>query len=144
MAASVDLASKDRFTLGVGIGGFKRDFEVARVSWKKRAKIRDETLAVSRRLLSGESVTYSGEFYAFDEYRAEPRPMQQLLPIWVRADGTNAIAEGVIQRTAIYGDGIISFATSAATYDDARSRIIRSAIDLGRSPSEFTWSNCLF
>ena len=144
MATSVDLASNGRFTLGVGIGSFERDFEAAGVSWKNRAKIADEALAATRMLLSGESASYEGQFYRFDNLKAEPQSVQRPLPILAGADGSNGIVEGVVRRAANHCDGIIPFSTSAETFRVARARIIETAAEFGREAGGFTWSNCLF
>ena len=68
-AASVDVLSDGRLTLGVGIGAVARDFEIAQVDFHKRGRISDEYIDITRRLLAGENVDYDGEFYSFKTSR---------------------------------------------------------------------------
>ena len=79
-AASVDVLSDGRLTLGVGIGAVARDFEIAQVDFRKRGRISDEYIDITRQLLAGEHVDYDGEFYSFRDLTMGPRPVQQPVP----------------------------------------------------------------
>ena len=73
-SATVDVLSGGRFTLGVGIGGaVPRDFDVAQVDMRKRGRISNETLDITRRLLNEENVSHRGHYYSFDDLTMEPR-----------------------------------------------------------------------
>ena len=97
-AASVDVLSDGRLTLGVGIGAVARDFEIAQVDFRKRGRISDEYIDITRQLLAGEHVDYDGEFYSFRDLTMGPRPVQQPVPIWIGANGMNGFPKGVLRR----------------------------------------------
>lgn len=80
----VDVLSGGRLDLGVGRGSQPREFSgfQARPS-ESRARLK-EGLEIIDRLLSGETVTYSGEYYSCNDAVLYPGPVQRPRPpIWV-------------------------------------------------------------
>src|SRR3954454_9396523 len=59
-AASVDVLSGGRLTLGLSVGGREDDFEVAGVDFSKRGAIFDHQLEEMHELWSGEKVGFAG------------------------------------------------------------------------------------
>jgi alkanesulfonate monooxygenase SsuD/methylene tetrahydromethanopterin reductase-like flavin-dependent oxidoreductase (luciferase family) len=59
-AASVDVLSGGRLTLGMAVGGREDDFDVSGVDFRKRGAIFDRQLDELRRLWSGEKVGFAG------------------------------------------------------------------------------------
>jgi alkanesulfonate monooxygenase SsuD/methylene tetrahydromethanopterin reductase-like flavin-dependent oxidoreductase (luciferase family) len=83
---TLDILSKGRFILGVGLGGdpdeefgkFGEDTEL-----KVRAEKLDESLAILEGLWSGKPFTFSGKHYTIEEVTFNPRPIQRpRVPIW--------------------------------------------------------------
>ncbi len=113
--AALDLLSGGRLTLGVGIGGFKKEFgdlgdEADR---KTRGRMLDEALELLSRLWSGEPVTHEGTYYTARDQQFRPRPVQRpRIPVWVAA---HAGIEAPILRAARW-DGI--FPTLGNVTDD--------------------------
>lgn len=101
LASCLDVISRGRFELGVGIGGeYPPEFEAAGVPLDQRARRTDEALEIIRRLFSGAQVTYEGRFHQLRSVRLQPPPVQgALLPIWVAGR-----RDGAIARAARYGD----------------------------------------
>ena len=95
-SATVDVLSGGRFTLGVGIGGaVPRDFDVAQVDMRKRGRISNETLHITRRLLTEENVSHRGHYYSFDDLTIEPRPVSDSgIPIWIGSICNNGFPAG--------------------------------------------------
>jgi probable F420-dependent oxidoreductase len=60
----------------------------------------DEMLALMQRLWSEEKVSFTGEFFRYQECTIAPRPVQQPLPCWIGGHSPAAI-----RRTARYGTG---------------------------------------
>jgi probable F420-dependent oxidoreductase len=79
--ASIQRLSNGRFVLGAGTGWYPKEFESVGTKKSERGRRTDEGLEIVRRLLSGEVVTYNGEFYKLDEVQIEPSPVD--VPIWV-------------------------------------------------------------
>src|SRR3546814_5357674 len=69
-----------RLTFGVGVGGEDRhEVEACGVDPATRGRPMDECLAVLSTLMAGESVTFSGEFFAMTEIRSRPTDRQCIL-----------------------------------------------------------------
>ena len=138
-AASVDVLSDGRLTLGVGIGAVARDFEIAQVDFHKRGRISDEYIDITRRLLAGENVDYDGEFYSFKDLTMGPRPVQQPVPIWIGANGMNGFPKGVLRRAGRLGDGFFPTETPVERFRDAQATIKEHAEAAGRDPESIGW-----
>ena len=138
-SGSLDQLSNGRFTLGVGIGGGKRDFEVVGVDFHQRGRLSNETLDITRRLLTGHETSYQGRYYRFENVVMGPVPVQSPLPIWIGAIGKHGLAEGVLRRAALYGDGFFPAETSPEQFREAQARITQLAAANGRDPSAIGW-----
>ena len=82
-AATVDLLSDGRFTLGVGAGYQKGEFRALGVDFDERNDLFDEALAVLPRFWSGEPLTFTGRHFEARDAICLPRPVQQPIPIWI-------------------------------------------------------------
>ena len=140
-SATVDVLSGGRFTLGVGIGGaVPRDFDVAQVDMRKRGRISNESLHITRRLLNEENVSHRGHYYSFDDLTIEPRPVQEpSIPIWIGSIWNNGFPQGVVDRAARYGDGFYPADASVEEFKKVQERIRARAAELGRDPDSIQW-----
>jgi probable F420-dependent oxidoreductase len=102
-AASVDVLSEGRVTLGVGIGDLFHEFEALELDRRVRGRLSDERLEIIRRLLTEESVSFTGRFHRVSDLRLLPRPVQRPhLPLWLGGhwDGGFVAAQAAIRRHA--------------------------------------------
>ena len=110
--ATLDILSKGRFILGVGLGGSsKNDYgnfgEI--IDLKTRAEKLDESLAILEGLWSGKPFSFSGKHYNIAKVTFNPRPIQQpRVPIWCA--GTWPI-KAPFRRAARY-DGVFPLSMS--------------------------------
>ncbi|MEE9198280.1 MAG: LLM class flavin-dependent oxidoreductase [Dehalococcoidia bacterium] len=139
-AASVDVLSRGRLILGVGIGADPREFEVMGEDLRQRARLSDERIEILKRLFIETNVTHNGEFHQFKDVTLGLPPVQKSIPIWVGAVSKGRIAEGVIRRTARFADGFMTVDASVQAYKEAQERIIRQAEAYGRDPSNIEWA----
>lgn len=105
--ASLDLLSRGRLTLGVGLGSDRFGEEFSRtgesVEDRVRAKQLDESLAILTAAWSGGPVNHRGEHFVVDDIEFLPRPVQRPgIPVWVAAFPGN---RRPLQRAARY-DGL--------------------------------------
>jgi len=102
MAASLDVLSGGRLTLGVGAGWLKEEFEALHSpAFEARGAVTDEWIAIFKQLWSCSPASFDGRFYRYSEIRCEPFPVQRPHPpIWV--GGHSRVA---LRRTAQHGDG---------------------------------------
>jgi probable F420-dependent oxidoreductase len=82
-AATVDLLSNGRFTLGVGAGYQKGEFKALGVDFERRNDIFDESLEVLPKFWSGEPVSFAGDGFEAREIICRPASIQQPIPIWI-------------------------------------------------------------
>jgi alkanesulfonate monooxygenase SsuD/methylene tetrahydromethanopterin reductase-like flavin-dependent oxidoreductase (luciferase family) len=84
--ATLDILSKGRFILGVGLGGsLDNDYRKfgENIGLKVRAEKLDESLAILEGLWSGKPFLFSGKHYTIDDVTFNPRPIQRpRVPIW--------------------------------------------------------------
>lgn len=100
-AATVDLASNGRLTLGLGAGWQVNEHEQYGLELGtpgRRVRRFDEYVQVVRGLLDDELTTFDGEFFTLDSARCEPKPAQRPLPILVGAKGERML--GIVARRA--------------------------------------------
>jgi probable F420-dependent oxidoreductase len=101
-AATLDLLSNGRFTLGLGAGYSEPEFRNVGASgvWHTRGKRLDEAIRLFRHLWSGAAGPFDGQFYRYDEGYFGPLPPQrERLPILVGGQ-----SDGALKRAATLGD----------------------------------------
>ncbi len=82
-AATLDLLSKGRVTLGVGTGYHKTEFFALGVDFEERNALFDEALDVLPLAWSGEPFSHQGRHFEARNVVQRPRPVQQPIPIWI-------------------------------------------------------------
>lgn len=98
-AATLDLISGGRLTLGLGGGYRPAEFEAFGVEFRRRGRILDETLEILVRAWSGEPFSYEGEVFQIPEVTVAPRPLQRPHPpIWF-----GGVSEAALRRAARWG-----------------------------------------
>jgi probable F420-dependent oxidoreductase len=102
MLATIDVLSRGRVTVGVGVGWLREEFEaLGAPDFDRRGAVSDEYLRIFKALWTQEPASYHGEFYRFDSLRCLPHPVQKPHPpIW--AGGHSKAA---LRRVARLGDG---------------------------------------
>jgi probable F420-dependent oxidoreductase len=102
MAASLDVLSGGRLTLGVGAGWLEEEFEaLGSPDFSARGAVTDEWITIFKQLWSQSPATFDGRFYQYRDIRCEPFPVQTPHPpIWVGGHSRAAL-----RRTARHGDG---------------------------------------
>jgi probable F420-dependent oxidoreductase len=90
MAATLDEVSGGRLILGIGAGWHDPEYEAFGYPTDRRATRYGETLAIVRRLLDGQHVTFSGEFNELRDAVLAPAPSRRI-PILVAGDGPRVL-----------------------------------------------------
>jgi probable F420-dependent oxidoreductase len=99
-AAEVDVLTKGRFRLGVGIGWNYVEYEGLDKQFKNRARRFEEQIALIRELTTKPVVTFEGRYEQVKSAGINPLPVQRPLPIWIGGS-----AEPAIKRAAEISDG---------------------------------------
>ena len=101
--ATIDILSRGRFELGVGIGYRPQEFDGLGFNTSDRAGRTDEGLEIIRRLWEGETVDHAGAHYQISGAVLQPPPVQEPRPpLWV-----GGFAPAAAKRAARLGDGYI-------------------------------------
>ena len=135
--ATVDLISKGRLVLAMGVGGAfneeqKREWHTAGVIPSRRARRLEEIVQVVKGLGSGAPVTFQGRDFHLDSVVMAPRPVQaDGVPILL-ACHWRAGRQAQFQRAALLGDGFISISDTPDEYAQLVQRVRAMASDLGR------------
>ena len=123
--ATIDILSRGRFELGVGIGYRPQEFSGLGFKTADRASRTDEGLEIIRRLWDGETVDFAGEHYQISGAELQPPPVQRPRPpLWM-----GGFAPAAAKRAARLGDGYIGtgdMADQARIFTEEWQRLERS------------------
>lgn len=102
MLATIDVLSKGRVTVGVGVGWLREEFEALQApAFDRRGAVSNEYLQIFKTLWTQDPATFAGEFYQFKSLHCLPHPVQKPHPpIWIGGHSRPAL-----RRVAKYGDG---------------------------------------
>lgn len=132
MAAAVQDLSGGRLTLGLGAGWMVREhenFSYDLLDVPGRMKRLEEALTVITRLLAGERVTFSGEYYRFDDAVLLPLP-EQRIPILIGGNGTKRTPQ-LVARFADEWNGVFLTPEQFAARNSWLDNLLR---ERGRAP----------
>ena len=126
MLATIDVLSKGRLTVGVGVGWMREEFEaLSAPDFDKRGAASNEFLEIFKKCWTQDPVSHDGEFYSFKELRCMPHPVQNPHPpIWVGGH-----SKAALRRVAKYADGWHPVgATSASPLPPEEFRLLLEAL----------------
>jgi probable F420-dependent oxidoreductase len=107
-AAEVDVLSRGRLVLGVGIGWNAVEYEALDMSFTNRGRRIEEQIAVLRALWTQEVVDFKGRWHRIDRAGLNPMPVQRPIPLWM-GGGYQArdrrVIEPALRRIAAIADG---------------------------------------
>ena len=137
-AAEIDVLSRGRLILGVGIGWNQVEYEALGMRFTDRGRRIEEQIAVMRALWTQEIVDFKGRWHRIDRAGLNPLPVQRPIPVWMGGGyqgRDRVIIEPALRRIAALADG---WFTHLPPTDDGRAgmetfrRFVREA---GRDPA---------
>jgi|TARA_Y100000817_G_scaffold49190_1_gene35109 alkanesulfonate monooxygenase SsuD/methylene tetrahydromethanopterin reductase-like flavin-dependent oxidoreductase (luciferase family) len=133
---TLDIASKGRLTLGIGVGGeFPVEFEAAGINVKHRGSLSNEILEILCNLWTKESTTFSGKHFDLNNVSINPLPSQKPHPpIWVAGRRTPAM-----KRAVKYGTGWFPYYYSPEMYESSVKEIQEIANQENIDINDFEW-----
>lgn len=129
-AAEVDLLTRGRFRLGVGLGWNEVEYEALGKDFSTRGRRLEEQVELLRRLWTDESVTFEGKYEKVTGAGLCPMPVQRPIPIWF-----GAAAPASFRRAGRLADGWIPLVPPGPKLDEARAHVEEGAAEAGRDPS---------
>jgi probable F420-dependent oxidoreductase len=101
--ATIDILSKGRVTLGVGVGWNKEEIDAidSAPPFDRRGAASNEYVRAFRAMWTDEAPVFNGEFVKIDNIKFAPKPTQRSgPPVWIGGEGLAAR-----KRVAAIGDG---------------------------------------
>lgn len=130
--ASLDVLSRGRAMMGIGIGWLKEEMEVVGVPFKERAARTEESVQAIRCLWKDQPEAFNGKYYQWGPLHSNPKPVQKPgVPIIV---GGNV--EGAARRAARVGDGFYPASGSMKTLPGLLDAMRDECAKVGRNPEE--------
>ena len=126
--ATLDVLSKGRAILGIGVGWLEEEFDAIGVPFSERAARTDEYVAALRELWTADEPTFSGQFTKFEKAKSYPKPVQGPVPIVVGGH-TKAAA----RRAGRLGDGFFPARATPEELTVLLDEMHKAAADAGRS-----------
>jgi probable F420-dependent oxidoreductase len=133
-AAQVDVLSRGRMRLGIGVGWNYAEMEAMGIDFKTRGRRMEEQIEVLRRLWTEPLVSFSGRWHTIDRLSINPRPVQASIPVWIGCGN----AEPLMRRVARLADGWMPRQIGGDPNEDfpgTLSRLHAYAREAGRDPS---------
>ncbi len=130
-AAAIDVLSRGRLRLGVGLGWNEVEYEALGENFHTRGRRVEDQIALMRELWTKPLVTYRSEFLNVNDAGIAPLPVQQPIPVWM-----GATVDAAIRRAAKVADGwfpMVPAAKAQETCDMVRGYVR----DAGRDPAAF-------
>ena len=131
-AASLDILSRGRLRLGVGVGWNEVEYTALGEDFRQRGQRLEEQVQVLRKLWCDPLVDFEGAFHHIPDAGINPLPLQRPIPIWFGGH-----AEVVLQRAARMGEGWLPNYPSAAETEPSIKKLKRYLEENGRSAEKF-------
>ena len=136
VAATLDVLSKGRLMLGVGVGVIEEELEAMGSSFADRGAISDEAIAIMKELWTKEDPSFQGKYHRFSGMKFTPKPVQKPhIPIVI--GGTSRAA---IRRAARSGTTWHPTALAPQALAEGMDYLKEQAVEAGRDPSEISVS----
>jgi probable F420-dependent oxidoreductase len=129
-AASVDLVSHGRLTLGLAAGWYEREFDTCGVPFRRRGRLFEEHLDLIYRLWTGEPVSGESAGIQFSAAVMLPVPRQRPRPKVL----IGGYVDRVLRRVATLADGWLTYFYTADSFRRAWQKIGAFAEEAGRDP----------
>jgi probable F420-dependent oxidoreductase len=136
-AAAIDVLSKGRLRLGVGIGWNAVEYEALREDFHTRGRRIEEQIRLMRALWCDPVVDFSGKWHRVDRAGLNPLPVQRPIPVWMGGGYDRmrkVVVEPALRRIARLADG---WFTHVQPGDDAALVRFRELVrEEGRDPAQ--------
>jgi F420-dependent oxidoreductase-like protein len=135
--ATIDHLSGGRAEIGLGAGWAFNEYEAYGIPFasnRERLDMLEESVQCVRLLLREEVADFKGEYFALNEARCEPKPVQSELPIWIGGGGEKR----TLRIAAEHADAWNVPFVSPDEFARKRGVLHRHCEAVGRNPSSIT------
>jgi probable F420-dependent oxidoreductase len=130
--ATLDQLTNGRVMLGVGIGGYREEFEAVHPDLKNvnRGRMMEEGVEALRLLFTERRASFAGKYIRFNDVELAPKPVQRPFPVLL-----NAHADVALERVGATADGWVVAGLPLDRAAEARRVVDASAQRAGRDPA---------
>ena len=130
--ATLDVFSKGRVSLAVGIGHYRDEFVNVRPRQKHdhRGEMFEEALEALNLIFTQDPASFSSKYYEFEDISLHPKPLQDPLPIYITGTGPKTP-----ERVVRWGTGWMLTNVGDQTLGERIEAVKRLAENAGRDPS---------
>jgi probable F420-dependent oxidoreductase len=130
--ATLDVVTGGRVMLGVGLGGYREEFEAVHPELKgaNRGQMVEEGIEALQLLFGERQASYRGQYVRFESIELSPKPVQRPFPLYVSAH-----APASLRRTGRLADGLIVAALAPDRIAEARRDLALGAEEAKRDPA---------
>ncbi|HYE91202.1 MAG TPA: LLM class F420-dependent oxidoreductase, partial [Terriglobales bacterium] len=126
-AATLDVLSRGRLILGVGVGAVENEMEAMGTPFKRRGAFTDEAIEAMRVLWRDEDPVFTGTHSRFAGMKFSPKPVQRPIPLVI-----GGVSDAAIRRAARLGDGWQPLGLSPDEVKEGMGKLAREAAAVGR------------
>lgn len=131
-AAEVDVLSRGRLRLGVGLGWNPVEYEALGENFRNRGRRVEEQITLLRLLWTRELVDFEGRYHRIRRAGILPLPVQRPIPVWMGGS-----ADRALRRLSRIADGWISQLTPSPQAAELIDRVRGYVREAGRDPDRF-------
>jgi F420-dependent oxidoreductase-like protein len=135
MAVTVDHLSGGRLEFGIGAGWAEFEHTMFRLELGRPGERLDrleEACRIVRSLWTEPRTTFAGRYYTITDAVAEPKPVQERVPLWIGGSGRRRTLRIVAQ----YADAWNAVADTAAAFGELSEVLDAHCAEVGRDPQE--------
>ena len=135
MAATIDHVSGGRLEFGLGAAWFELEHDQYGIPFPsigRRMDMLDEACHIVRSLWTEQETTFEGRHYQLRDARAEPKPLQQPMPLWIGGSGERR----TLRIVAEHATGWNTFLMPHEQYRHKLDVLERHCADVRRDPRE--------
>ena len=131
-AATLDVLSRGRLVLGVGVGAIEDEMEAMGSPFAERGAVTNEAIAIMKELWTQEDPEFQGRFHNFSGMKFSPKPLQTPhIPFLI-----GGVSRAAIRRAARMGNGWHPTALPPEELSQGMRYLQEQAEAAGRDPSE--------
>ena len=128
-AATLDVLSRGRLVLGIGVGWLAEEFAAMGIAFNSRGERTDESIEAIRKLWSAGACEHRGRHYSWASVESSPKPVQARIPIVIGGH-----TKGAARRAARLGDGF--FPVRPDRLSECLVELEAECARIGRNPDE--------
>ena len=141
MAATIDEVSGGRFTLGLGAGWNREEYDAFGIPYDRRVARFEESFAIVRGLVAGGRVTLDGGFWSAADAVLLPPPARPV-PLMIGSNGPRML-RATLPHVGAWNTWYTDYGNTAEGFASGNAEIDEACRSAGRDPAAVERSACM-